>query len=69
MRIVYDSEALAPIFCTVPYLLRFPDQRFWVDYDEEADVLYISFRHPQKATDTEIADEAIPVRYGSAFGH
>lgn len=25
----------------------------WIDYDEEADVLYISFRRPQKATDTK----------------
>ena len=27
----------------VPFLLDFPASRFWVDYDQEADVLYISF--------------------------
>jgi len=47
----------------VPYLIRFPSQRFWVDYDEEADVLYISFRRPQKATDSEMTDEGILLRY------
>lgn len=26
--------------------------RLWLDYDKEADVLYISFGHPQKATDS-----------------
>jgi hypothetical protein len=43
-------------------LIRFPSQRFWVDYDEEADVLYISFRRPQKATDSEMTDEGILLR-------
>ncbi|MCB0211878.1 MAG: DUF2283 domain-containing protein, partial [Anaerolineae bacterium] len=37
--------------------------RFWVDYDQEADVLYISFQRPQKATDTEMTDEGILFRY------
>jgi uncharacterized protein YuzE len=38
-------------------------ERFWVDYDKEADVLYISLRHPQKATDTKATDEGILLRY------
>ena len=37
--------------------------RFWVDYDQEADVLYISFRHPQNATDSEMTDTGILYRY------
>src|SRR5690348_8925735 len=28
----------------IPLLLTFPAQRFWVDYDADADVLYISFQ-------------------------
>ncbi|MMZ70113.1 hypothetical protein D1872_330850 [compost metagenome] len=44
-------------------LLKFPVKRFHVDYDEEADVLYISFERPQKATDTEILDGGILLRY------
>jgi uncharacterized protein YuzE len=47
----------------VPLLVAFPAQRFWVDYDQEADVLYISFQRPQKATNTKIADEGILLRY------
>ena len=27
-------------------------RQVWIDYDEEADVLYISFRKPQRATDS-----------------
>lgn len=32
------------------------------DYDEEADVLYISFKKPQQATDTEIINDDILIR-------
>gem|GEM_PF-2600674 len=34
-----------------------------MDYDREADVLYISFRRPQKATDTRVTDEGLLLRY------
>lgn len=51
------------ILHAVPMLLQFPKQRFWVDYDEEADVLYISFRHPQKATNTIMTEDGLLLRY------
>jgi uncharacterized protein YuzE len=51
------------VFQAVPLLVDFPVSRFWVDYDREADVLYISFQRPQKATDTEMTDEGILFRY------
>ena len=51
------------VFRAVPLLVDFPASRFWVDYDHEADVLYISFQRPQKATDTEMTDEGILFRY------
>ena len=47
----------------VPLLLDFPAERFWVDYDREADVLYISLDRPQKATDSEMTDEGVLLRY------
>jgi uncharacterized protein YuzE len=47
----------------IPLLLTFPAQRFWVDYDADADVLYISFQRPQQATDTEMTNEGILLRY------
>ena len=30
-------------------LTRLPAKHIWVDYDKEADVLYLSFRKPQRA--------------------
>jgi len=41
----------------VPYLLSLKKKQYWVDYDEETDTLYISFRKPQCADDS--ADDSI----------
>ncbi len=43
----------------VPYLLSVPSKQIWTDYDEEADVLYISFRKPQQANDSILEENAI----------
>jgi uncharacterized protein YuzE len=57
------SQAVESVTLAVPFLLNFPERRFWVDYDADADVLYISFRRPQQATDTEMTEEGILLRY------
>jgi uncharacterized protein YuzE len=44
---------------SVPYLLSAPSKQIWTDYDEEADVLYISFRKPQQANDSILEENAI----------
>ena len=47
----------------IPILVDFPHERFWVDYDREADVLYINFRRPQNADDSLMTEEGILLRY------
>jgi uncharacterized protein YuzE len=37
--------------------------KVWIDYDKEADVLYLSFEKPQKATDSEMRDDGVLLRY------
>ena len=44
---------------SLPYLLKMPSKRIWIDYDDEADVLYISFRKPQQADDSVMEDDLI----------
>lgn len=39
-----------------------PQKHMWVDYDKEADVLYLSFRKPQRATKTIERDDDILIR-------
>jgi len=35
----------------------------WIDYDKQADVIYINFIRPQKATDSEMLKGGILIRY------
>ena len=35
------------------------DSRLWVDFDKEADVLYVNFGQPQKADDSILGDDDI----------
>jgi uncharacterized protein YuzE len=40
-------------------MLKLPTHQMWLDYDEEADVLYMSFRRPQRATKTIETDDVL----------
>ena len=63
METILEPRTVRTVTQAVPLLLKFPMNRFWVDYDKEADVLYISFRRPQHATDTKLTDEGMLLRY------
>ncbi len=58
-------EAIVPesVLQAIPKLVDFPQERFWVDYDRDADVLYISFRRPQDADESVMTDSGILLRY------
>jgi uncharacterized protein YuzE len=62
MEPILEPLTVQTVTEAVPLLLRFPMGRFWVDHDREADVLYISFRRPQQATDTRMTKEGILLR-------
>ncbi len=47
----------------VPRLLEIPHKRIWTTYDEEADVLYVNFKKPSHADDSELTDDDVIVRY------
>jgi len=58
------TKTVGEISGALPYLIRFPNGKAWIDYDQEADVLYVSLKRPQKATDTEyLEDKGILLRY------
>ena len=57
-RAVTGARALAR------QLRSLPASKLWLDYDGEADVLYISLKRPQKATETvELDDEGMLLHY------
>jgi uncharacterized protein YuzE len=53
------AEVKDELFEVVPHLLKMPSNRIWIDYDEDADVLYISFQKPQHADESEMEDNVV----------
>ena len=47
----------------VPQLVGMPYMRIWSSYDKEADVLYLNFKKPSHADDSELTDDDIIIRY------
>ncbi len=43
-------------------LLKLSTQQVWIDYDREVDVLYMSFRKPQRATESVEIEEDVLIR-------
>jgi hypothetical protein len=48
------AETLSEVYEFVPHFIKLPENRMSIDYNKEADVLYMGFKRPQKATDSEI---------------
>jgi uncharacterized protein YuzE len=47
----------------IPAVHRAPQHAVWITYDAEADTLYVNFKKPSHATDSEMTDDDIIVRY------
>jgi uncharacterized protein YuzE len=47
----------------VPEILEMPSPSLWIDYDREADVLYINFKKPAHADESVMNDDDIIYRY------
>jgi uncharacterized protein YuzE len=47
----------------LPAIRELPQGYVWMSYDEEADTLYVNFKKPAYATDSEITDDDIIIRY------
>jgi uncharacterized protein YuzE len=47
----------------IPAVKQSPKKYLWSSYDAEADVLYINFKKPSHATDSELTEDDIIIRY------
>lgn len=58
-------ETLSPtdVQQVIKVVLKAPNKYIWSSYDEQADVLYINFKKQAVATDSELTDDDIIVRY------
>jgi len=58
-----EERVVVELLESLPHLLRLPSKQVWFDFDEEADVLYVSFERPQGATDSELTEDGVLMRY------
>ena len=56
-----EAIELKDIKDMLPYFLKY--KKIWVDYDEEADVLYLHFKKPNHADSSEMTEDVIIIRY------
>lgn len=57
---VIDANDILKLTATI---LKSPGEILWTRYDREADVLYINLEKPALATDSELTDDDVIVRY------
>lgn len=55
----FRPKDLARLLATLPRIAQLPIRR--LDHDRQADVLYLSFEHPQRATDSELKEDGVIV--------
>lgn len=54
---------LKPYLKFLPTIKGLPQKSVWLTYDQEADVMYINFRKPSTATDSELTDDDVIIRF------
>jgi uncharacterized protein YuzE len=47
----------------LPRVKQSPEGSVWLSYDQEADTLYVNYRKPSFATDSELTEDDVIVRY------
>jgi uncharacterized protein YuzE len=47
----------------IPAVNRAPKHAVWLTYDAEADTLYVNYKKPSYATDSEMTDDDVIIRY------
>ena len=54
---------IRPLIDMVPTVRDSPDRSVWLTYDSDADSLYVHFKKPNKATESELTDTDLILRY------
>jgi len=54
---------LNDVLTVVPQVLQLHQNNIWFSYDEEADVLYLNFKKPSHADNSELLENDVIVRY------
>ncbi len=56
-------SAITEYIKLIPAIKKTPGNFLWSSYDAEADVLYVNFKKPSYADDSELTDDDVIIRY------
>jgi len=64
-------KALLPVVQLLNLLKQTSSEELWLDYEKEADVLYINLQRPLQADDSEMSEDGTVIRYqeGKIIGY
>lgn len=57
------AQQIQSFLTLMPEMKAAPDNAIWLSYDEDADVLYVNFKKPCNANDSELTEDDIIIRY------
>jgi uncharacterized protein YuzE len=63
MAQVVSKKCLGQLIAQANTLVDWSKYPVWIDYDEAADVLYLSFERPQDATNSRMRDDGVLLNY------
>lgn len=62
-REILEKKSLSHLLKAVPHLVQLPRTHMWLDYDEDADVLYLHFENQPRSTHSQIRDDGVILDY------
>jgi len=62
-RKVLFERSIGSILKVVSHLIRLPRKHMWLDYDTEADVVYLHFEEKPRSTHSEMREDGIILDY------
>ena len=60
---VLEEKSISFLLKAVTHLVKLPKHQMWLDYDSEADVLYLHFEDKPSSTHSEMRDDGIILDY------
>ena len=62
-REILEKKSMAHLLTAVSHLVLLPKKHMWLDYDEEADALYVHFEKRPGSTHSEMSDDGVILDY------
>jgi uncharacterized protein YuzE len=60
---ILKEKSMLHILKAASHLVQLPKTHMWLDYDEEADVVYLHFEDQPRSTHSEMRDDGVILDY------